>query len=120
MGLSSSPKTLVSTSLLSPESVPGKKRTVTVVMLKDGRGMTTHGRRPRVVSPLKGDQLQVSSDLAYNWESAGFCRIEIAGTAMPSDLPAKTPAITKAPSTTKSESGKVRNAPMKDRKRRGR
>ncbi len=73
MGISDSPSRPISRLAVAPEAARGPRQVVRVTMLRDGRGMTSHGRRPVEITPKKGDSLEVSSDLAENWGAAGIC-----------------------------------------------
>lgn len=88
MGLSDTPRAAISRELLVAATPTPSRRvleTVRVLMLKDGHGITSHGRRPEEIKPKAGDVLQVSSDLAENWGGAGYCEEvrETAGEAPP-------------------------------------
>lgn len=93
MGLSDVPRSTVAATLLAAKPPRRRLETVCVRMLKDGHGITSHGRRPQEIKPKTGDVLQVSSDLADNWGGAGYCE-EVRETA--AEAPPEAAAVAEA------------------------
>lgn len=74
--LSDPPRSPVAPALISKEaSAAHAGKVVTVRMLKDARGQTSHTGHPHVIMAKEGEERPVSDDLARLWVKSGTCEI---------------------------------------------